>query len=291
MSNLNIFCFGFGQVAKTFIQKLKLENFNINLSATSRKKTHTLKFNNINYTSFQFEGDDYDIELIKNLEKSDHILISIPPREGTDLVIKNFSNIIENCNAKWITYLSATSVYGDHKGEWVNEESKTKPITSNGIDRLSAEKLWLSLHLNKKIPLQIFRLSGIYSNESNILARLKSGKAKIVNRKNNFFSRIHVEDIANILFESLSKFKPGEIYNISDDKPSSSEEVTLYGVKLLNMDKPKIIELKDIESEMLKNFYKDSKKVSNKKMKNFFDYKLKFPTYIEGLNYIRNNLI
>ena len=291
MSNLNIFCFGFGQVAKTFIQKLKLENFNINLSATSRKKTHTLKFNNINYTSFQFEGDDYDIELIKNLEKSDYILVSIPPREGTDLVIKNFSNIIENCNAKWITYLSATSVYGDHKGEWVNEESKTKPITSNGIDRLSAEKLWLSLNLNKKIPLQIFRLSGIYSNKSNILARLKSGKAKIVNRKNNFFSRIHVEDIANILFESLSKFKPGEIYNISDDKPSSSEEVTLYGVKLLNMDKPKIIELKDIESEMLKNFYKDSKKVSNKKMKSFFEYDLKFPSYIEGLNYIRNNLI
>ena len=291
MSNLNIFCFGFGQVAKTFIQKLKLENFNINLSATSRKKTHTLKFNNINYTSFQFEGDDYDIELIKNLEKSDYILVSIPPREGTDLVIKNFSNIIENCNAKWITYLSATSVYGDHKGEWVNEESKTKPITSNGIDRLSAEKLWLSLNLNKKIPLQIFRLAGIYSNESNILARLKSGKAKIVNRKNNFFSRIHVEDIANILFESLSKFKPGEIYNISDDKPSSSEEVTLYGVKLLNMDKPKLIELKDIESEMLKNFYKDSKKVSNKKMKSFFEYDLKFPSYIEGLNYIRNNLI
>ena len=291
MSNLNIFCFGFGQVAKTFIQKLKLENFNINLSATSRKKTRTLKFDNINYTSFQFEGDDYDIELIKNLEKSDYILISIPPREGTDLVIKNFSNIIENCNAKWITYLSATSVYGDHKGEWVNEESKTKPITSNGIDRLSAEKLWLSLNLNKKIPLQIFRLAGIYSNESNILARLKSGKAKIVNRKNNFFSRIHVEDIANILFESLSKFKPGEIYNISDDKPSSSEEVTLYGVKLLNMDKPKIIELKDIESEMLKNFYKDSKKVSNKKMKSFFEYDLKFPSYIEGLNYIRNNFI
>ena len=291
MSNLNIFCFGFGQVAKTFIQKLKLENFNINLSATSRKKTHTLKFNNINYTRFQFEGDDYDIELIKNLEKSDHILVSIPPREGTDLVIKNFSNIIENCNAKWITYLSATSVYGDHKGEWVNEKSKTKPITSNGIDRLVAEKLWLSLNLNKKIPLQVFRLSGIYSNESNILARLKSGKAKIVNRKNNFFSRIHVEDIANILFESLSKFKPGEIYNISDDKPSSSEEVTLYGVKLLNMDKPKIIELKDIESEMLKNFYKDSKKVSNKKMKSFFEYDLKFPSYIEGLNYIRNNFI
>ncbi len=291
MNNLNIFCFGFGQVAKYFIKKFKLENFNINLSTTSRENTHKKKFDEIDYTSFKFKGTNYDNKLIEKLKKSDHILVSIPPRDGTDLVLKNFSKIIENCNPKWITYLSATSVYGDHEGEWVNEESITSPITSNGVDRLSAEKLWLSLNLNKKIPLQVFRLSGIYSNENNILVRLKSGNAKLVNKKNHFFSRIHIEDIANILFESLSKFKSGEIYNISDDKPTSSEDITLYGAKILNIEKIKTIEIHDIESEMLKNFYKDSKKVSNKKMKDFFNYTLKFPTYIEGLNYIRNNLI
>ena len=43
----------------------------------------------------------------------------------------------------------------------------------------------------------------------------------------------------------------------------------MYGVKLLGIDKPKTIEISEIESEMLKNFYKDSKKVDNKKMKNF----------------------
>ena len=43
--------------------------------------------------------------------------------------------------------------------------------------------------------------------------------------------------------------------------------------------------------KMLKSFYKDSKKVSNKKMKKFFNLKLKYPTYIEGLNYINNNII
>ena len=42
---------------------------------------------------------------------------------------------------------------------------------------------------------------------------------------------------------------------------------------------------------MIKNFYKDSKKVNNKKMKEFFNYSLKFPTYAEGLNYIRDNFI
>ena len=65
----------------------------------------------------------------------------------------------------------------------------------------------------------------------------------------------------------------------------------IHGSKLLNIDKPKVTDLSTIESEMVKNFYKDSKRVNNKKMKEFFNYKLKYPTYIEGLNYILNNTI
>jgi len=91
------------------------------------------------------------------------------------------------------------------------------------------------------LPLQIFRLSGIYSNKYNILKRLKIGDAKIINKKNHFFSRVHVEDIANILFSSLNNFKKKEIYNISDDKPASAEEVAMYGVKLLGIGKPRMI--------------------------------------------------
>ena len=289
MKNINIFCFGFGQVAKNFINKLHAENFDINLSVTSRDKTQQKKINQVNYSSFFFDGESFDDELIVKLKQSDHILISIPPVNGSDLVVKNFSKIIENCSPKWITYLSATSVYGNHKGDWVDEESVTKPTFVNGINRLKAEKSWMFLAASKKLPVQIFRLSGIYSNQRNILVKLKSGKAKIVNKKNNFFSRIHVEDIAKILFKSLSNFKSEEIYNISDDKPSSSEEVMLYGAGLLDLKIPETLEVEKIESEMLKNFYKDSKKVSNKKMKSFFKYNLKFPTYVEGLNYIRNN--
>ena len=290
MKNINIFCFGFGQVAKNFIYKIKSENFKINLSTTSTSQTCQKNISGIDYESYFFNNESYYLNLVKKLKDADYILISIPPTKGIDHVIKNFFKNIEGSKPKWITYLSATSVYGDHKSGWVNEESTTKPTSSNGIARLEAEKSWLSLEKNKNLPVQIFRLSGIYSNENNTLVRLKSGNINLIKKK-SFFSRIHVDDIANILFKSLFKFKSGEIYNISDDQPSSSEEVTLYGVKLLKIDKPKIIEVKDIESEMLKNFYKDSKKVSNQKMKSFFDYNLKFPTYVEGLNNIRNNLV
>ena len=49
------------------------------------------------------------------------------------------------------------------------------------------------------------------------------------------------------------------------------------------------MKFQEIKNEMLQNFYKDSKKVDNKKMKSFFKYNLKYPTYEEGLNDIFNN--
>ena len=291
MKNINIFCFGFGQVAKSFLTKIDLENYNINLSTTSRNETSKKIFNGISYHNYFFNGEKYDQDLISNLKKSDHILISIPPIDGSDIVFKMFSKFLKDSKVKWVTYLSATSVYGNHDGEWVDENSKNKPTSQNGIDMLKAENSWLSLNIKYNLPIQIFRLSGIYSNQNNILSRLKIGTAKLINKKNHFFSRVHVEDIGNILYESLTKFKEGEIFNISDDKPSSSEEVTLYAAKLLNIKDIKKVEIESLENSMLKNFYKDSKKVNNQKMKEFFNYRLKFPTYVEGLNYIRDNFI
>ena len=117
------------------------------------------------------------------------------------------------------------------------------------------------------------------------------GTLKIVNKNNDFFSRIHIEDIAAVLSLSLKKFNPGEIYNISDNYPCSNEEIAKYAANLINMNLPKRVNIEDLESEMLKNFYKESKKVSNKRMKSFFGYELKYPTFKEGLDVITNQSV
>ena len=270
MSKINIFCFGFGQVAECFINKIIQEKKDFDLTVTSRQETHQVEFNNIKIKSYQFTDDKFDKSITKKLEEANYILISIPPIDSKDIVV-SFLNSYQKklINCKWIT----------------------KPSSPNGLSRLQAEKSWISFSNKKNYPLQIFRLAGIYSNEFNILKRLQTGKIQIVNKKNHFFSRIHVEDIANILYKSLDNFKNNEIYNICDDKPAPQSDVVAYGSKLLKLEQPKPVKLEEIKSEMLQNFYKDSKKVDNKKMKAFFKYNLKFPSYIEGLDYIFNNNI
>ena len=183
MKEINLLCFGFGQVAKNFIKRIKSENLKINLTVTSREISEEKSFENLRYRSVQFSDKFFDQKLIESLKYSDHILISIAPVNGEDIVIKNFQNNFNNSEIKWITYLSATSVYGNHSGQWVDENSDTKPTSSNGIDRLNAEKSWSDLTNKKGLPLQILRLSGIYSNENNILAKLKKGNAKIIDKR------------------------------------------------------------------------------------------------------------
>ncbi|GFY65346.1 NAD(P)-dependent oxidoreductase [Trichonephila inaurata madagascariensis] len=159
-------------------------------------------------------------------------------------------------NIKWFGYLSATSVYGDYSGNWVNEESETKPIEIRGEKRLRSEKKWL----NSKLPVHIFRLAGIYGPGRNVLIDLQLGKAKNVKKEGHFFSRIHVEDISNILFSSMQSIKPGEIYNCADDSPTTQSEVIMYAAKLLNVSPPEPIELPDYAQ----SFYLGSKKLLHK---------------------------
>ena len=286
-----LFCFGFGQVAKQFTENLIEKKYNFDLVTTNTTATQTKELNNKKYKSYYFLDNKFDKDLLSELDSSNKILISISPKNGTDVVLKEFSHKFKKNKFDWVTYLSATSVYGNKEGAWVDEKTSTTPTSLRGIERLKAENNWFKYYKDFKLPLQIFRLAGIYSSKNNIINRLKLGNVKIVEKENHYFSRIHLDDIAEILSLSLKKIKAGEIFNISDNYPCSNEEITEYAANLIRINLPKRIKQNKIKNGMLKDFYKDSKKVSNKKMKFFFNYKLKYPTFKEGLKIIINNTI
>ena len=282
MLEINLFCFGFGQVAKAFINKILKNKIKINLLTTSREKTGRYSYSNLKYINFNFHEKSFDKNLLKEIDKFSHILISTPPINSKDLffeLVKSNNHILKK--SKWITYLSSTSVYGDHDGAWVDENSKLIPNSEKGKTRLGIENRWK--RLSKDYPIQIFRLAGIYSKENNLITRIKKNNSRIIKKKNHKFSRVHLEDISGFLFSSLENFKSGEIYNIADDKPISNDEVLHEILEKYNLKSPMLIDFNDLKDSTLKEFYLASKKVKNNKAKNFFNYELIYPTIREGL--------
>ena len=283
MQEINLLCFGFGQVAKEFLKNLLKYNIKINLNTTSRKKTGEYKYLKLKYKNFSFDENKFDKKLLVEIKKFSHILVSTPPVGSKDLFLELIGSNFNLLNkSKWITYLSSTSVYGDHKGNWVDENSKLIPNSKKAKIRLEIENKWKDL--SKNYPIQIFRLAGIYSKEENLITRIKKSNSRIVKKKNHKFSRVHVEDISGFLLSSLENFKSGEIYNIADDKPISNEEVLNEILEKYTLKSPTIIDFEDLENSALKKIYLSSKQVKNSKAKKFFNYELIYPTIREGLN-------
>ena len=270
----HLLIFGYGETAKSLARILNPEEWEI--FGTSRSQTHDDACRIIKF-------DEQSIAKI--LPQSTHLLISIPPNDEGDVTLNRFQELLTKHKIiKWIGYLSSTGVYGNHDGNWVDEESQTNPTNTRSINRLLAENQWKKFTQEQNIPLNIFRLAGIYGENSNPLINIK---AKSINKKNQVFSRIHTSDIAQTIQAALNTPYSNEIYNIADDYPCSSIEVNNYAAHLLDMPTPPIIDFSIADlSVMAKSFYQDNKRVSNKKIKERLKVKLNFPTYKDGLTHI-----
>ncbi len=284
---MKFFFFGFGQTAKYFIKELTRSKKKFTFCATNTRKTHFLNIDNRKFKSFRFKNDGYDKKLLKELQNADYILISIPPKGKKDLVLKKFKNILEKSNFKKLIYLSATSVYGNHSGKWVNENSKLKGNTLFGLARKTAEKAWRDFRKLSGLDINVLRVSGIYSRENNVLKKILSSNIYVKEKK--YFSRIRVEDLAVVIKKMFFSSRKSMILNAADDKPSTNIEVANYAAKLLHIKHLKAKPISQFKNKMIKEFYKDSKKVSNKKMKKQLNIKLKYPNYKYGLRNIFNN--
>tara|TARA_B100001057_G_scaffold243379_1_gene243748 strand:+ start:954 stop:1826 length:873 start_codon:yes stop_codon:yes gene_type:complete len=281
------FFFGFGQTAKYLVKNLKQSKNKFTFSATNTKKTSIKTFDKRKFKSFKFKDKSYDKRLIKELIQADYILVSIPPQKNRDVVLKNFGLLLKKSKFKKLIYLSATSVYGNHNGKWVNERSKLKGRTKFGLGRKFVEKLWIKFRDSNNLDINILRVSGIYSKENNVLKKIYRTNIYVKERK--YFSRIRIEDLAQIVKKMFYSKRNSLILNASDDRPATNIEVANFAAKLLKIKNLKPISISEFKNKMIKEFYKDSKKVSNKNMKKKLLVKLKYPTYREGLRNIFNN--
>jgi len=224
------------------------------------------------------------------LMQATHLLHSIPPGPDGDPVLAPVARLLDGQHRlTWIGYLSTTGVYGDRDGGWVDETTPTQPNNARGERRVTAERQWLELGNKHGIATQVFRLAGIYGPGRSALDDVRDGTARRVLKPGHDFSRIHVEDIAQVVLASIARSRAGAIYNVCDDEPAPSADVTAYACKLLGVEPPPLIPFAQIEaslSPMAREFWSANRKVRNTLIKSELSVKLLYPDYRAGLDAI-----
>ena len=280
-SSLNIkkkfLILGCGFSGSFFAKKMRQLGYTTLTSSRSKRKDPY---------SFVFNSDNGMIPNKKIFDGVTHILSCIPPdKNGKDPVLSSLKDKLKSLSLEWVGYLSTTGVYGNTKGEWVSEIDEPNPFQKRSHKRLNCEKEWIESGL----PVQIFRLPGIYGPGRSTFEAIKNNKIRVISKKNQVFSRIHVADITNAiiyLLQNKNSLKYYQIINIADDEPCSQIEVIQYCYDLLGLTMPKPILFEDAKEDLspiAQSFWMENRRVSNKLLCETLGYKLIYKNYKMGL--------
>lgn len=244
----------------------------------TRRELINANINPIAFNAPKLLGVDTDSPL--------HLLVTIAPKpEGEPTLNVWKSCLSQQKNIESIHYLSSTNVYGDHQGNWVNENTPPTPSLERGKLRLDAEQHWQLLAAKKAARFFVYRLAGIYGPGRNAFKSLKAGRARCILKENQVFSRIHVEDIKQTVWAAMNNDHASGIFNLADDEPCPPYEVIEKAAALLGLKAPQREPWDTADlSEMARSFYLESKRVENDKIKQELGIKLLFPDYRKGLD-------
>jgi len=284
----HLLCFGYGYTAKAVAPLLLAKGWKI--TGTSHDACKLKEFEEEGVSGIHLTGNPLEAEALKDVTD---ILISTKPNEtGCPALETLRPAMLKLKTLNRLIYLSSTGVYGDQQGNWIDETTPTTPTEPRGIKRLQAEQDWATLALETNTPLAILRLAGIYGPGRNALLTLKRRYnendptlAQRIIKQGQYFNRIHVADIAMLLQQVLNTDPENITLNVSDNEPSPPQDVIEYAAQLLGLPVPPSVTLDEAKlSPMGRSFYADSKRLNNKKLLDYLETRLQFPTYKQGLN-------
>jgi nucleoside-diphosphate-sugar epimerase len=129
----------------------------------------------------------------------------------------------------------------------------------------------------------VFRLPGIYGPGRSALDAVRAGTARRVDRPGHVFSRIHRDDVAGAVMLAMRTGWRG-VVNVADDLPAEPRAVTEWACALLGAPLPQLTELDDAGmSPMARAFWSERRRVANRCLTTSLGYRLRHPTYRQGL--------
>ncbi|MCG1002199.1 MULTISPECIES: SDR family oxidoreductase [Halobacterium] len=180
-------------------------------------------------------------------------------------------------------YTSSTGVYGDHDGDWVDEETPLDPTTEKTEVLVEAERVTRERAPEFGMDPTVVRFAGLYGPDRYRLTRYLDGPVT-----EGYLNMVHREDAAGVARFALTDDAVGshEVLLAVDDEPVSKWEFADYLADEAGVDRPdkqtvqERLDAGDL-SEPAERRLRTSKRCSNDRLREL-GYEFAYPTFREG---------
>ena len=192
-----------------------------------------------------------------------------------------------------LVYVSTTGVYGDCGGAWVDETWPAAPAVDRALRRWDAEQTLRRWSEETGGELVILRVAGIYGPDRLPLERIRRGLPLVREEEAPYSNRIHVTDLVSALEAAMERGEPGAVYNACDGHPTTMTDYFLRVADAAGLPRPPLItlaEAADQLSEGMLSYLGESRRLSNRKLREGLGVVLLYPTLSHGLEAIVQGL-
>lgn len=187
-------------------------------------------------------------------------------------------------SAPRLVYISTSGVYGNCAGALVDEARPVSPESPRAQRRVSAERLvreWMRRNPLRRTT-SILRVPGIYAEDRLPVGRLQAGTPALLASEDSFSNHVHAGDLARISILTLYRGRNGRSYNASDDAPMLMGDYFDKVADHLGLARPARVsraEAEQILPESLLSFMRESRRLSNRRLRKELRVQLRYPDF------------
>jgi nucleoside-diphosphate-sugar epimerase len=176
-------------------------------------------------------------------------------------------------------YLSSSGLYGDEPDDdaWVDED--TPIVEDQAMTAVLADEEEIAKCAFDRMRPVILRLAPVYGPGRGVRERLKKGTYKLLDDGSHAISRIHVDDVARVIFAAEQRAPAKARYLVADDEPTTQRDYAAWLCERMSLPLPPSRALH--EPGVAKAAHRN-RRIRNAKMKRELAIELRYSTFREG---------
>lgn len=230
---------------------------------------------------------------------ADTVLYSAPPAEGRgDARSRRLlaALVARGSLPRSLVYISTSGVYGDCRGEHIDETRPCRPATARAQRRVAAEAQLRAFARRQAgaaprrarpvCTLSILRAPGIYAADRLSLERLRRADPVLRPEDDVYTNHIHADDLAHACVLAMFRAANGRCYNICDDAELRMGDYYDAMADAFGLPRPPRASREECAARLgpvTLSFMSESRRLSNRRARRELRWQPRWPDVVEAL--------